>query len=404
MNYLDFHKNDKFKIVPTVDLKHDNLHVYYTPGVSQPCMAISENVDNVYTYSWKKNSVAVISDGSRVLGLGDIGPKASMPLLEGKALLFNSFAKVNAVPIAISKMDARSSVDTIKNIAHGFGAINLEDISSPRCYDILDALIEELDVPVFHDDQQGTATVILASLINSLKLVEKNIGEVKILLYGMGAANTAVYRLLKLAGAKDQNIIGFDSKGVISKNRTDLFKVKILKHIAQNTNPDNLTYEEAFKNADVLISLSKPGPGTIDLKYVKQMSNNAICFICANPEPEIKIPELSKLDNVKIIATGRSDFPNQANNAIIFPGLFRGILDARASKITWQMCIDVANDVASLAQNDGLSNNYIVPKIDHPLLHKTVSNSAIKSAFKYKLTNLNNFEQILEISNKIINS
>jgi len=403
MEYLKYHKEHKLKITSNIKLNSSNLHKYYTPGVADPCQFIKNNLNEVYNYTWKANTIAVISDGTRILGLGNIGPLAALPLLEGKALIFNSFANINAIPISISSLDVNSTIELIKNISYSFGGINLEDISNPRCYDILDGLIEKLDIPVFHDDQQGTAVVILASLINALNLVNKNIKDTKIILYGIGAANTAVYRLLKIYGANINNIIAFDSKGAINSKRSDLFSVAILKEIANNTNINNYDIKNSFKDADVLIALSKPGPNTIDIELIKTMNKDAICFVCANPTPEID-PKILKSIGVKIVATGRSDYPNQANNALVFPGLFRGVLDSRASKITWTMCVDLAKTLAELARLDGLNYDYIIPKIDHPKLHFTIAKGIVDAAFKENLNKISDYDLIINnIKKNLIN-
>jgi len=394
MDYLKYHKEHKLKISSNIKINSGNLHKYYTPGVAEPCQYIKNNPSQVYNYTWKANTIAVISDGSRILGLGNIGPSAAIPLLEGKALIFNTYANINAIPIPIASLEVNDTINLIKNISYGFGGINLEDISNPRCYDILDGLIKTLDIPVFHDDQQGTAVVILASLINALKLVNKNIKDTKIILYGIGAANTAVYRLLKIYGANILNIIAFDSKGALNNKRTDLFDVAILKEIAMNTNINNYDIKNSFKDADVLIALSKPGPNTIDIELIKTMNNDAICFVCANPSPEID-PALLKSIGVKIVATGRSDYSNQANNAIVFPGLFRGVLDARASKISWTMCVELAKNIANLAYLDGINYDYIIPKIDHPKLHFTVAKGIVDAAFKENLNTIIDYDLII---------
>lgn len=401
MDFLKYHESGKIKITSKVKVDHSNLHIYYTPGVAEPCMMISNIESEVYKYTWKSNSIAVISDGSRILGLGNIGPSAAMPLLEGKALLFNSYAGLDAVPIAISQLSVDETVKLVKSISHGFGGINLEDISTPRCYSILDRLINELNIPVFHDDQQGTAIVILASLFNALKIVNKNIQNVKIVLYGSGSANTAVYRLLKLSGVNPEKQISmFNSHGALGADRKELFEVPILKEICENVKSTSL--EAAFKDADVLIALSASGPNTIDSELIKLMNKDAIVFVCANPVPEID-PITLKLMGVKVVATGRSDYPNQANNALIFPGLFRGVMDAMSSKVTWTMCIEVAKAVAKLAEEDGLNENYIIPNIDHPKLHYTVANSAALASIKEGFNRTANIDEIFEKIKKNLN-
>jgi len=302
----------------------DNLALLYTPGVAEPCLDVAKNPDRAYDLTWKWNSVAVISDGSRVLGLGNIGPVAAMPLLEGKAMIFSKFGNLDAVPIAVSQGSVDETVKTIKSIQHGFGGINLEDISVPKCYDILDRLIEELEIPVWHDDQQGTATVIVSALLNALEVTGKKLANSNILLFGSGAANTAVYRLLKHAGVDPKQFKVFNSRGVLGTHRKDLADVPVLKMICDETNPtgQNISIEEVLKSTDAMIALSTPGPNVIKPEWIKAMRKDPIVFACANPTPEIE-PRLAKEAGAAIVATGRSDYPNQANNALVFPGMFR---------------------------------------------------------------------------------
>jgi len=373
----------KMQITGKIPMNFDNLPLLYTPGVAEPCLEIEKNPDRAYDLTWKWNSVAVISDGSRILGLGNIGPLAAMPLLEGKAMIFSKFGNVDAVPIAISQDTVEETVKTIKSIQHGFGGINLEDISVPKCFDILDRLIEELDIPVWHDDQQGTATVIVSALLNALEVTGKDLSNLNIVLLGAGAANTSVYRLLKYAGVDPKQFKVFNSRGVLGTHRQEMANVNILKMICDETNPSgkNISIEEAFKNADAVIALSTPGPKVIKPEWIKSMRKDPIVFACANPIPEIE-PKVAIEAGAAIVATGRSDYPNQANNALVFPGMFRGALDVRAKGISWGMAWSVAQEIANMAKEKGLRPDYIVPRIDEPTLHTRVAKAASSAAIK----------------------
>ncbi len=382
---LKLHEEIKGKLFigETIPLEYKNLPLLYTPGVSEPCLKIAEDANSVYSLTWKWNSVAVISDGSRVLGLGDIGPLASLPLLEGKGMIFSKFGGIDAVPLAISQMSVEESVSTIKSIRYSFGAINLEDISIPRCFDILDRLIEELDIPVWHDDQQGTATIIVAGLINALELVGKKLDSVKIILLGAGAANSSVYRLLRHSGLDAKQFSVFDKDGILGSHRKELMDVKVFKTICDETNPKgvNLSVQDAVKGADVMIALSKPGPDVIKPEWIRSMNKDAVVFACANPTPEID-PQLALESGAKIVATGRSDYPNQLNNALVFPGMMRGALDVRAKKITWGMAYAVSKEIALIAREKGISADYIVPRIDESQLHFRVARATALTAIK----------------------
>lgn len=325
---------------------YDDLSIYYTPGVAAVSSYLAENKDETPNYTIKGNTVAVISDGSAVLGLGNIGPEGALPVMEGKAMLFKEFAGINAFPIVLATQDTEEIIQTVKNIAPVFGGINLEDISAPRCFEIEDRLKEMLDIPVMHDDQHGTAVVVLAGVINALKVVQKNIRDIKIVVVGAGAAGTAVTKLLLLYGAK--NVLVVDSKGIISKERSDLDSNK--QNLANQTNPENLTggIEQALENADLVIGVS--GPGIIKGEYVQKMNKDAIVFALANPTPEI-MPEDAKTNGALIVATGRSDFPNQVNNSLGFPGIFKGALDNKVRKITDEMKLQAAVALAALVPN-----------------------------------------------------
>lgn len=382
---MELHEKLKGKVFieQSTPLSFESLHLLYTPGVAEPCLDIASNPDRAYELTWKWNSVAVISDGSRVLGLGDIGPTASMPLLEGKAMIFARFGGIDAVPLAISSLSVDETVKLIKSISWGFGAINLEDISTPRCFDILDRLIEELDIPVWHDDQQGTATVIVAGLLNALQIAGKDPNKVKIMLMGAGAANSSVYRLLRYAGLKPEQFRVFDKDGVLGAHRKELLSVNVLKNICEETNPEgvNINLVDAFKGIDVVIALSKSGPDVIKPEWIASMNSKAIVFACANPVPEIE-PELAKKAGALIVATGRSDYPNQLNNALVFPGMMRGALDVRAKKISWGMAYAVSQEIALIAKEKGLSPDFIVPRLDEPELHSRVAKATALCAIK----------------------
>jgi len=340
--------------------------IWYTPGVAAPCMAIHENIEEVFKHTNKSNFVAVISDGTRVLGLGDIGPEAGLPVMEGKAILFKYLGGVDAFPICLDTKDPDEIINISLALQPTFGGINLEDISQPKCFKVLDTLREKARIPVWHDDQQGTAAVTLAGLINALKIVGKKIEDVKIVSFGAGAANIAIFRIIIAAGATPGNIIMCDSKGTLHKERDDLKeKFKEKWHFCQTTNKNQLKAEpsEAIKGADVLIALSKPGPDTIKKEWISSMADDAIVFTCANPTPEIW-PWEAKEAGARIVATGRSDFPNQVNNSLGFPGIFRGTLDVMATTITDEMCIAAAYEIAKCAEDKGFHEDYLVPTMD----------------------------------------
>jgi len=347
----------------------NDFAIWYTPGVAAPCRAIAENPELVYEHTHKWNTVAVVSDGTRVLGLGDIGPKAGLPVMEGKALLYKYLGGVDAWPIMIDTKDPDKIIETVLLIQPGFGGVNLEDISQPKCFRILDTLKAQAEIPVWHDDQQGTATVTLAGLINSLKIVGKKIDEVEIVFIGSGASNVAVSRLIFACGATPGLCRVVDSKGILHKGRKDIelrkaeFVDKWKMCLSTNAEGRQGGAAEAMKGADVVIALSKPGPGTILPAWVSGMAKGAIVFACANPVPEIW-PWEAKEAGATIVATGRSDFPNQVNNSLGFPGIFRGTLDVRASTITDPMCLAAANALAGMAEEKGLTTEYILPNMD----------------------------------------
>ncbi len=344
----------------------DDFGIWYTPGVAAPCREIEEDNRKVFDYTNKANTVAVVSDGSRVLGLGNIGPLAGLPVMEGKALLFKYLGGVGAFPIMLDTQDPDEIIQAVKWIAPGFGGINLEDFSNPKCFYILDRLREELDIPVWHDDQQGTASITLAGVINALKLVGKDMKKVTYSIIGTGAANIAFVRILIAAGVPPGNLILVDSRGILHPGREDLERSKEKNpykwNYACETNAEGRTGEmaAAIEGADVLIAASKPGPDTIKKEWLQAMNDDAIAFFMANPIPEIW-PWEAREAGVRIVGTGRSDFPNQVNNSIGFPGIFRGTLDVFAKTITDEMAIAAAFAIAQTAEEKGLNDEYIVP-------------------------------------------
>ncbi|WGX76225.1 malic enzyme-like NAD(P)-binding protein [Paraclostridium bifermentans] len=368
-------KIGKIEIVSKVKVEtRDDLSLAYTPGVAEPCRKIFEDEENVYKYTSKGNLVAVVTDGSAVLGLGDIGPKAGLPVMEGKSILFKEFADVDAIPICLDTKNVEEIVDTIKLISPGFGGINLEDISAPRCFKIEEKLKKELDIPVFHDDQHGTAIVVLAGLINALKVVGKKMEEIKVVVNGAGAAGTAITKLLLSSGVT--NLIVCDKVGILHKDMKGIDEAKI--DLAKLTNFDNIqgSLADALTGADVFIGVSAPGIVSKDM--VKSMNKDSIFFAMANPTPEI-MPYEAKEAGARVIGTGRSDFPNQVNNVLAFPGIFRGALDVRAKEINEEMKIAAAYAIASMIKEEELNENNVIPYA----LDKTVANNvaeAIKKA------------------------
>ncbi len=362
----------KVQIAPKCAIRaFSDFAIWYTPGVAAPCRAIQENKELVYEYTNKGNTIAIVSDGTRVLGLGDIGPEAGLPVMEGKALLFKYLGGVDAVPLCLETKDPYAIIQAIKLIQPSFGGINLEDISQPKCFRVLDMLRSDpgVNIPVWHDDQQGTATVILAGVLNALKVVGKRKEDVKIAVIGTGAANVATIRLLLASGVPFGHIIACDSRGILHPEREDIAQRKIefvdKWRICQNSNAEGRRGgpAEALRGADVCIAASRPGPGTILPEWVEGMAEEAIIFACANPIPEIW-PWEAKEAGARIIGTGRSDFPNQINNSLGFPGIFRGVLDVRATTITDEMAIAAAEELARCAEESGLDEERVVPKMD----------------------------------------
>jgi malate dehydrogenase (oxaloacetate-decarboxylating) len=334
--------------------------------VAQPCLDIRDHPDKVYDHTNKGNFVAIVSDGTRVLGLGDIGPEAALPVMEGKALLYKYLGGVDAFPICIDTKDPDKIIETVLLLQPTFAGINLEDISHPKCFGILDAVRKRARIPVWHDDQQGTATVVLAGLLNALKLVNKKMSEARVAMAGAGASGVRTAWLMVAAGIRPENIIMCDSKGTLHRDRTELqAEYKEKWELAKITNQGNLKggIPDATKGADVLIALARPGPGTIKKEWIAAMAPDSIVFACANPVPEI-FPWDAKEAGARIFATGRSDFPNQVNNSLGFPGIFRGTLDVRARTITDEMCIAAANELAKCAEDKGIHEEYIIPSMD----------------------------------------
>jgi malate dehydrogenase (oxaloacetate-decarboxylating) len=346
----------------------DDFAIWYTPGVAEVCKDIHKNPEKVYEHTNKGNTIAVVSDGTRVLGLGDIGPEAGLPVMEGKGILFKYLGGVDAFPIMLDTKDPKEIIRTVELLQPSFGGINLEDLAQPKCFEILAELRRRCKIPVWHDDQQGTATVCLAGLINALKVVGKRIEDVKITLVGSGAANIRIGALYMAYGAKPGNLIFVDSKGTLHKGRTELQGVYREKwEMCQITNRDQLVgdVEAALRGVDVLSAASTPGPGTIKKEWVAQMAKDPIVFVTANPIPEMW-PWEAKEAGAVVVGTGRSDFPNQVNNSLGFPGIFRGTLDVMATTITDGMCIAAATELAKCAEDKGLSPDYIMPKMDQP--------------------------------------
>jgi malate dehydrogenase (oxaloacetate-decarboxylating) len=369
------HLGGKIEVKPKMSLKtRDALSMAYTPGVARVSQTIAEDPKQAFDLTVKRNTIAVVSDGTAVLGLGDIGPEAAMPVMEGKAMLFKEFADVDAYPLCLGTTDTEEIITTIKNVAPGFGGINLEDISAPRCFEIEERLQRELDIPVFHDDQHGTAVVVLAALHNALKIVGKEKEDLKVVVNGVGASGTACIKILHSAGV--QNIIGCDSKGIVHKRREDLTPLK--QWVVENTNPENLTGDlsDAIVGADLFLGLSIPDVLTVEL--LDSMSEDPIVFALANPDPEIA-PEEAE-GRARIIATGRSDYPNQINNTLCFPGIFRGALDSRARKMNEEMMLAAARALAEVIPEEELSEDYIIPSVFDEHIVPTMAEAVAEAA------------------------
>lgn len=378
-------KKGKLEVHSKVPLhKREDLSLAYTPGVAQPCKEIAKNVDDVYQYTWKANSVAVVSDGTAVLGLGDIGPHGALPVMEGKAVLFKQFADVDAIPLCLDTKDPKEIIQIVKAVAPTFGGINLEDISAPRCVEIERTLIEELDIPVFHDDQHGTAIVVTAGLMNALKVVKKKAKDITVVVSGTGAAGSSIIKMIHNLGVKE--IYGFNINGIVLKEDYDRYDF-LTQELTEITNSKNkrMTLQEAMKEADVFIGVS--APNILSKEMVRSMKQDPIVFAMANPEPEISYEDAIDA-GVKIMATGRSDFPNQINNVLAFPGLFRGALDVRARKINEEMKLAAAKGIASLVSDEELSPTYIIPEALDKRVSKAVAKAVSETAIKTKVARI----------------
>ena len=366
--------NGKLETVSKTPVKsREDLALAYTPGVAEPCKVIAEDKEAAYKYTMKANTVAVVSDGSAVLGLGNIGPYAAMPVMEGKAVLFKEFGGINAVPICLDTQDTEEIIKTVTYLAPGFGGINLEDISAPRCFEIEERLKATLDIPVFHDDQHGTAIVVLAGIINALKVVGKKKEDCKVVVNGAGSAGVAITRLLLTYGFP--YIVMCDKVGIVSRDTEGLNWMQ--QKMTEVTNPKNETgsLADAMKGADIFVGVSAPGIVTEEM--VTSMNKDAILFAMANPVPEI-MPDLAKKAGARVVGTGRSDFPNQVNNVVAFPGIFKGALEGRATQITEEMKLAAANAIASLVPEDELSDDNIMPEAFMPQVADAVA-EAVKS-------------------------
>jgi malate dehydrogenase (oxaloacetate-decarboxylating) len=347
----------------------DDLAVWYSPGVAEPCRAIVARPDAAFSYTNRGNTIAIVSDGSRVLGLGDIGPEAGLPVMEGKALLFKLLGGVDAVPLCIRARDPDEIVHAVEMIEPSFGGINLEDIAQPKCFAILDEVRRRLSIPAWHDDQQGSATVALAGLLAALEVVGKPLDRIRLVLFGMGAANVATYRLLTAYGLDPKAIVACDTGGILHTGRTDIERQQTQFadkwRICSESNGDRRRGgpQTAFAGADVCIAFSRSGPGVILPEWIRAMAADAVVFACANPMPEIS-PDLARAAGARIVATGRSDFPNQVNNSLAFPGIFRGVLDVRASTITDAMAIAAARELLAAARDRGLAADRLLPTMD----------------------------------------
>jgi len=369
------HLGGKIEVRSRMQIRtRDDLSMMYTPGVARVCRAIAYEPERAFNLTIKRNTVAVVSDGTAVLGLGDIGPRAAMPVMEGKAALFKQFAGVDAFPICLDTKDPDEIVKTVKNLAPGFGGINLEDISAPRCFEIEERLKAELDIPVFHDDQHGTAVVVLAALINSLKIVEKKIEDLRVVISGVGASGVACAKIMMAAGAK--NIVGCDSRGIVHEGREGLNPSK--RWFAEHTNPEGRTGDlsDAVRGADLFLGLSVPG--VLTPQHLQSMNEDPVIFVMANPDPEIRPEEA--VGHARIIATGRSDYPNQINNVLCFPGIFRGALDVRAHEINEDMKLAAARAMAGVIPDEELSEDYIIPSVFDERVAPTVAEAVAETA------------------------
>lgn len=379
------HLGGKIEVISKTPVKtRDDLSMAYTPGVARVCRSIADDPDASFALTIRQNTVAVVSDGSAVLGLGNIGPRAAMPVMEGKAMLFKEFAGVDAFPICLDTQDTEKIIETVRQLAPTFGGINLEDISAPRCIEIEERLDRELEIPVFHDDQHGTAIVVLAGLKNAMKRIGKDLSEIKIIINGAGAAGTAICKLLMISGAT--NIIACDRNGALHARETEVDSTK--QWLAQNTNPEKISgpLSTAIRGADVFVGVS--AANVLTVKDIESMAKDPVVFALANPDPEID-PRLAS-DHVRIMATGRSDFPNQINNVLCFPGLFRGVLNVRASTVNDQMKLAAANAIAEVIPENDLLDDYIIPSVFDrrvaTVVAKAVSDAAVETGVARRKT------------------
>jgi malate dehydrogenase (oxaloacetate-decarboxylating) len=386
--------------VPITSLK--DFAIWYTPGVAEPSRSISKDPDLSFELTSRWNTIAVVTDGTRVLGLGNIGPEASYPVMEGKSMIFKYLGGVDAVPVPLRVKSADELVETVKRLEPAFGGINLEDIESPKCFFVLEKLRNEMQIPVWHDDQQGTATAILAGLINALKVVGKKINDITVALIGAGAANIAAARLLIRAEVNPGNMIMVDKAGILHAYREDMdkmmFENKWKYDLALQTNSENRTggIEDAMRGVDVVIATSTPGPGIIKKEWVSQMNKDPIVFALANPVPEIW-PQEAKEGGAKVVATGRSDFPNQVNNSLVFPAVFRGVLDVRARTITDDMAVAAAKGLASYAEEKGLSADYILPTMEETGAYIKTAVAVAQKAIELGLARIRRSQEELEM-------
>ncbi len=386
--YSEYYKG-KIQTIPKVPVRHlSDFSVWYTPGVAAVSLKIAKEIDLSFEMTGKWNNVAIITDGTRVLGIGNVGPEASLPVMEGKALIFNFLGGVNAMPVPIRVRSKDEFIATAKALEPSFGGFNLEDIESPKCFFILEELQKSLSIPAWHDDQLGTACISLAGLFNGLKLTNRKIEEAKIVLMGSGAANIATAFLLFAAGAKPGNILMTDSHGILEPERSDMDKLMLNNpwkyQLAIKTNSERLKgpEENAFKGADVVIAASKPGPGTIKPDWIRSMNTDAIVFALANPNPEIW-PDDAIASGAKIVATGRSDFSNQVNNSLVFPGVFRGILDARSKGVNFDVMVSASKEIANFVKDP--SPDKIVPSMDEWGLYPTVASAVARKTVELGL-------------------
>jgi malate dehydrogenase (oxaloacetate-decarboxylating) len=391
---LHAHYRGKVQIAPRCPVRdmHD-FALWYTPGVASSCRAIVEEPERVWEQTNRGNAIAIVSDGSRVLGLGNIGPEAGLPVMEGKSLLFKVLGGVDATPLCVRIREEEELIRTLEILEPSFGGVNLEDIASPRCFRVLDASRERLQIPVWHDDQQGTATVLLAALTNALEVVGKHLESVRVAMVGVGAANVAVYRLLTACGLDPAAVVACDTRGTLHSGRSDLetrqAELSDKWRICCDSNADGIVggIAEALRGADVCIALSTPGPGVIRPEWVGKMAPDAIVFACANPVPEIS-PEEAHAAGARIVATGRCDFPNQVNNSLAFPGIFRGTLDVRARKISDGMAIAAARELAAFARERGLREDAILPSMEEWQVYPRVAAATAMAAQDEGLTDL----------------